>query len=92
MEVKTIKQDKDMLLVEVKGDTIGFANLIREELWNNKDVDEAASIKEHPYLEEPKIYVKTKSGKPKKALEDAAVSLQRKIKELKNEFEIALKK
>lgn len=92
MEAKAIKQDKDMLLVEVKGDTIGFANLVREELWNNKEVEEAASIKEHPYLAEPKIYVKTKTGKPKKVLEDATTSLQTKVKELKNEFEIALKK
>lgn len=92
MEVKPIKQDKNMLLVEIKGDTIGFANLIREELWNNKDVEEASSIKEHPYLEEPKIYVKTKSEKPKKVLEDTVVSLQTKVKELRNEFRIALKK
>ncbi len=83
MEVKPIKQDKNMLLVEVKGDTIGFANLVREELWNNKEVEEASSIKEHPYLAEPKIYVKTKGEKPKKVLQDAATSLQTKVRELK---------
>jgi len=92
MEVKVLKQEKDSMLVELKGDTIGFANLLREELWENKDVDEAASIKEHPYMSEPKVYVKTKGTSPKKVLLDAAKSLQNKVKELEKEFEMGIKK
>jgi len=92
MEVRVLKQEKDSLLVELKGDTIGFANLISEELWDNKDVYEAASIKEHPYMSEPKVYVKTKGGSPKKVLLDAAKSLQNKVKELEKEFQLNLKK
>ncbi|MBU5688801.1 MAG: DNA-directed RNA polymerase subunit L [Candidatus Aenigmarchaeota archaeon] len=92
MEVKVLKQEKDSLLVELKGDTIGFANLLREELWESKDVDEAASIKEHPYMSEPKVYVKTKGASPKKVLLDAAKSLQNKVKELENEFKMNIKK
>lgn len=93
MEVRPVKQNENMLLVELKGDTIGFANLIREELWNDKKVSEAASIKEHPYMAEPKVYVKMKGKvKPKKALEDAAKRLQVTVKDIKKEFELALKK
>jgi DNA-directed RNA polymerase subunit L len=92
MEVRVLKQEKDSLLVELKGDTIGFANLISEELWENKDVYEAASIKEHPYIAEPKVYVKTKGVSPKKVLLDTAKSLQNKVKELEKEFQANLKK
>ncbi len=92
MEINIIKEDKNMLLIELKGDTIGFANLIREELWNDKNVEEAASIKEHPYMAEPKIFVKTKEGKPQKALQESIKRLQSNLKELKKELEGSLKK
>ena len=92
MEVRVLKQEKDSLLVELKGDTIGFANLISEELWENKDVEEAASIREHPYMSEPKVFVKTKGSNPKKVLLDAAKSLQNKVKDLENEFQTNIKK
>ncbi len=86
MEVKSVKEESDTLLVELKGDTIGFANLIREELWNDENVSEAASFKEHPYMAEPKIFVKMKGRtKPEKALKDAASRIQSKLKELEKE-------
>lgn len=91
MEVNVLKEDKNMLLVEVKGDTIGFANLIREELWNDKAVEEAACIKEHPYMSEPKIFVKTKEGKPQKALQESIKRIQSNLKEFKKELESTLK-
>lgn len=93
MEVREVKNDENGLLIELKGDTIGFANLVREELWNDENVEEAASIKEHPYMAEPKIFVKMK-GKawPQKALKDAASRVASKSKELRKEFESAFKK
>ena len=93
MEVKEIKNDGNALLVELKGDTIGFANLIREELWNDENVEEAASIKEHPYMAEPKVYVKMKGrAQPQKALKDATARVESKLKELRKEFENSFKK
>ena len=92
MNVKVLKKEKDMLLVELGGESVGFANLIRKELWNDKNVDEAAYIKEHPYMAEPKVYVKMK-GKfsPKSALLNAAKRIESNIKELKKEFQRNLK-
>jgi len=92
MEAKVVKQDKDMVLIELKGDSIGFANLLREELWNHKETEEAASMKDHPYMAEPKLYLKTKGEKPKKVLLDAAKSLKTKVMEIKKEFDMETKK
>ncbi|MFH8080360.1 MAG: DNA-directed RNA polymerase subunit L [Candidatus Aenigmatarchaeota archaeon] len=92
MEVKVLRQDKNSLLIELKGDTIGFANLLSEELWEHKEVEEAAAIKEHPYMSEPKVYVKTRGANPKNVLLDAARSLQTKLKELEKEFLVHVKK
>lgn len=91
MELNVLKKDKNLLEVEVRGEGIGFVNLIKEELWNDKNVDEAAYIKEHPYMVEPKLYVKTKKKKVKKVVEDAVKRTQVQLKELKRGFKRALK-
>ena len=82
-----------MIQIELKGESVGFVNLIKEELWNDENVDEAAYIKEHPYMAEPKIYVKMKGGRfdTRVALDRAVKRLQVKLKDLKKEFKRSLK-
>lgn len=91
MKLKILKQDKNLLEVEVEGESVGFVNLIKEELWEDKNVDEAAYIKEHPYMAEPKVYLKTKKKKTKRALNDAIKRISAQLKEFKGEFKRALK-
>jgi len=92
MKLKTLKEDKNLLFVELEGGGVGFANLVKEELWKSKNVDEATYIKEHPYMAEPKIYVKMK-GKtnPKKAIAKANKRILVQLKDLEKEFKRALK-
>ncbi len=92
MELNKIKEDGDTFEVELKGESVGFANLIKEELWNDENVDEAAYVKEHPYMSEPKIYIKMKGkSSPRVALERAIKRLHVKIEDLQKEFNRALK-
>jgi len=92
MELIKIKEGKNIIEIELKGGSVGFANLLKEELWNDKNVDEAAYIKEHPYMAEPKIYVKMKGkSSPRVAIERAVKRLQVKLKDLEKEFKRALK-
>jgi len=93
MELKSIKEEKNTLLLEVGNESKNFVNLLRKELWNDKDISEAAVIKEHPYMAQPKIYVKMKGkSDPKVALKKTAKNLEVQIKDLKNEFERDLSK
>lgn len=92
MQLKTVEEDEKKIILEVGGETVSFVNLIREELWNDKSVSEAAHIKEHPYLAQPKIFVKTDRGSPKTALEKAATRIEDQAKEFKEAFKKALKK
>lgn len=92
MDLKVIKEDENRLILELKGETIGFANALRDELWRDKDVTEAAHIKEHPYLSESKIFVKVNRGNPRTTLEKAASRIEDHAKEFKEEFKKALKK
>lgn len=92
MELKTVKKEGNVLIIELKGETVSFANLIKEELWKDKNVDETAYIKEHPYMAEPKIYVKMKGkANPRVALEKASKRIQVKLEDLGKEFKMALK-
>lgn len=92
MQLKVLKEDEKTLLLELGRETVSFANLLRDELWNDKSVSEAAHIKEHPFLSQPKIFVKTDRGSPRVALEKAATRIVDKSKEFKEEFKRAMKK
>ena len=92
MELKKLKDEDKALLVEVSGETQTVTNALREELWNDNTVIEAAHIKEHPYLAQPKVFVKTQRGDPATALEKAAGRVVEQAKEFQAEFKKAIKK
>lgn len=92
MELKKLKEDEKTLLVEAVGESFTLTNAVREYLWDDKSVSEAAQIKEHPYLSQPKIFVKTDRGSPVTALEKASEKLVDDVKEFKQKFKEALKK
>ncbi len=92
MEVKKIKDEDGVLMLELEGESKNFANLLREELWNDKNISEVAAIKEHPYMDQPKLFLKMKGkNKPQKSLKDASKRMEVKVKELDKEFSRALK-
>jgi len=92
MEVKKIKDENGILMLELERESKSFTNLVQEELWNDKNVSEAAAIKEHPYMAQPKLYLKMKGkNKPEVAIKDAAKRIEVKIKDLEEEFKRALK-
>ncbi|MBD3156165.1 MAG: hypothetical protein GF368_05995 [Candidatus Aenigmarchaeota archaeon] len=92
MEVKKIKEKDNNWVLELEGESKTFANLIREELWNSEGVVEAAAIQEHPYMDQPKLFLKMEGRySHTKALEDTAKRIEIKLQELEKEFSRALK-
>ena len=91
MDIRVIKKDEKKLLLEIPGETYTLTNTLREELWNDSNVAEAAEIKEHPYLAEPKIWVRVKRGDPVEALKRACGRIEKKAKEFEKKFRDALK-
>jgi len=86
MEIVKIKGDETSVLLELKGESFTLASLLEEKLWENKNVLEVASFREHPYLTEVKLWVKVEKGDVKKVLSEVADSLIEDVKELKQEF------
>jgi len=94
MELKPVKQEKQddkILVLEIPGESVTVTNVLRGELWEDKNVEEAAQIKEHPYLAQPKIFVKTSSGKPETALDKAAERIIKQTEEFTEQCKKALK-
>ncbi|MEM5874986.1 MAG: RpoL/Rpb11 RNA polymerase subunit family protein [Candidatus Aenigmatarchaeota archaeon] len=83
MEIVKIKGNEKEALFELRGETFTLASLLEEELWENKNVLEAASFREHPYLSEVKLWVKVDKGNVKEALVKAAESIIEKIGEIR---------
>jgi DNA-directed RNA polymerase subunit L len=90
MRIIKLKGDAKNALIEVKEETFTLTSALEEQLWENKNVTEAASFREHPYLSEPKIWVKVKEGTVKDALKKAAEELIEITKEFREEFKKAL--
>ena len=69
MELNVVDSSKGKLKVEISGrNSLTLANLINENLWQQKGVT-AAFAKKHPYMSEPEVLIKT--GDPKGALKKA---------------------
>jgi DNA-directed RNA polymerase subunit L len=90
MEVVKIKGDEKSALIEVREETFTLTSAIEEQLWEDKNVSEAASFREHPYLSEPKIWIKVERGSVKEALEKAAEDLIETTKEFREKFKKAI--
>jgi len=90
MEVVKIKGGEKSALIEVREETFTLTSAIEEQLWEDKNIVEAASFREHPYLSEPKIWVRVKKGDVKEALEKATESLIEITREFGEKFNKAL--
>jgi len=91
MELKKVEGSEKRLIVEFDGETIAFANMVKDKLWEDASVKEAATIQEHPYLSKPKILVETSRGSPQTAFEKAAEKLIAEAKEFKDKFKTGSK-
>lgn len=91
MELKKLEENGKRLTVELEDETLAFANMIKDKLWDDAGVKEAATVQEHPYLSKPKILLETSRGSPHDALEKAAEKLLDDAKEFKDKLKEALK-
>lgn len=86
MQVSVVEQEKDKLKVEIKGESATLTQLLARQAW--EEGGEAAAIREHPFMIEPKILVK--GTNPKKILEKVATAIEEQCDELKEQFRRAL--
>ncbi len=84
MEVHIIKEDKDIIEVNIVGEGHTLCNILRDELWSLDDTSFVSYNLKHPLVSTPILALKVKKGKPRKVLIDAVESLKNKTKELRS--------
>ena len=90
MEISVVKKDDKTLLLEFKDESFTLTNVLREFLFKDENVLEAADFQEHPLLENPKLWVKVEKGSPITALKKAARNALKEVEQLKKEVEKTL--
>lgn len=86
MQVRIVSRDGASLEVEVIGENETLLNLLKMRLLQHPDVATATYIVGHPLLDQPRLYLQVKKGKPEAALRSAAKSLREDLDRLETEF------
>ncbi len=86
MELEVKKKDGRELTLEIKGESVTFANLVKSKIWATGKAEYAASVKRHPYMDEPSVVVNTEKGYPETAVKDAADEIMSTCSDLKKQI------
>ena len=88
MNVNVLENTKEKLILEFEDETETITTLLAKQIWSEKG--EAAAIREHPFIEKPKLVVMGDKGN--KLIKKASTALQEQCDEFKEEFKRALDK
>ncbi len=78
MELVVIEESKIRLVFDLKGEDHTFCNILKEELYTDKDVKVATYSIAHPLLGVPRFIIETASAKtPRKAVSEALARLKK---------------
>lgn len=86
VEVRLLTKDDKSLEVEVVGENETLLNLLKQRLLQNRDVANASFLIGHPLLDQPKLFVQVRKGKPEAAVKAAAKDLREELDKFETEF------
>ncbi len=87
MEIILVNKDKNSMEVELPGTNETVLSPLVEALLDDPKVEFATSLKGHPLLERPTLYVRVTSGKPQTAFKRAATKVSNQYKDALEEIE-----
>jgi DNA-directed RNA polymerase subunit L len=87
MEMKTIKKTTKELELEITDENETILNPITEVLLQDKDVEYASYITDHPESKIRKLYIRVKNGKPKDILLKTVKKLEEEVKTFNKNFQ-----
>ncbi|HKZ50003.1 MAG TPA: RpoL/Rpb11 RNA polymerase subunit family protein [Candidatus Nanoarchaeia archaeon] len=86
MEANILKEDKDILEVQLSEADHGFLNMLKEALWKQSGVEMASFRLEHPEVSKPVFVLRTKGKEAKKVWNSALDSVSADLEKLGKEF------
>jgi len=89
MELKKLHLDDTSLEIEIIGETETFVLPLQKKLLEHPDVTTATLNFGHPLLDNPKLFVEVKKGKPKTIVTKVARELIKEFESFEKELEKA---
>mgnify|MGYP001574201100 CR=1 FL=1 len=86
MELKVIEYTGKKIKFNIIGEDHTFANILRKELWNDKNTKVAGYTLQHSLIAAPIFVLETESKDAKDILESAAKRLQKMNESILNNF------
>lgn len=86
MEVRVLAKGEKSMEVEVIGENETLLNVLKQRLLQSPDVESATFLIGHPLLDQPRLFVQVRKGKPEAALKAAAKELREELDKLETEF------
>jgi len=87
MELKTIKKTTKELELEITDENETILNPIIEVLLQDKDIEYASYITDHPESKTRRLYIRVKKGKPGDILLKAVEQLEDEVKTFNKNFQ-----
>jgi DNA-directed RNA polymerase subunit L len=87
MDLKKIRKTTKELELEIIGENETVLNPIIQMLLQDKDVDYATYITDHPESNKRRLYIRVKKGKPEEALGKVMKYLEKEMKDFSKHFE-----
>jgi len=92
MDIEILEETKNSIHFKLNGEDHTVLNLLKEELWNDKNVKISAYKMDHPLVGIPEMTVEVSQGnEPRKAIADAIKRLDKKLDTFKEGFKSTLK-
>ncbi len=93
MEIKPLEKTSKRLVFEFKGADHTICNVLKEELWNDKNITIATYNIDHPLIGVPKFIIETNGkAKPEECLKNAIARIEKQNKEFMTKFSKIVKK
>jgi len=84
---KKIKSTKNELEIELNEEFENILNPITHVLFENKDVEYASCLSDHPLANKRRLFIRMKKGTPNDALKSAVKHLKEEMKKLSKSIE-----
>ena len=85
MEVKIKNETKNRLEFDIDGATHTFANILKEELWNDEKTKNVGYSQEHPLINTQKFILETDGSEPKKVIISAIERIKKSMSKIKDQ-------
>jgi len=92
LEIRLLRREPNELRIEIEGEGHTFCNMLQKALLEDEMVEMAGYDVPHPLMTKAIVYVRTKNKrKPETAIRNAAKTVLKRSKELRNALEQAFK-